>query len=90
VVHLAVIGLFVTDEVEEGDKGLTTHFVDEFGLPEQHDVALHFNCFFDFGSKEFSCLFLFNYKYEKVRLKSSDIVGYYLCKSHRRRHHQAS
>ena len=46
MVHLAVVGLLVTDEVEEGHKGLTSHLVDELRLPEEHDVSLHFNRFF--------------------------------------------
>jgi hypothetical protein len=30
VEHLAIFGLLVTDEVEEGNKGFTAHFVDQF------------------------------------------------------------
>jgi hypothetical protein len=44
--HLAVISLLVTDEVKEGNKGFSAHLVDKFRLPEQHDVALHLDCFF--------------------------------------------
>jgi len=61
VVHLTVVGFLVADEVQEGHEGLATHLVDEFGLPEEHNVSLHFNCFFDFGSEEFSSLFLLNF-----------------------------
>jgi len=46
VVHLTVVGFLVADEVQEGHEGLATHLVDEFGLPEEHNVSLHFNCFF--------------------------------------------
>ena len=46
VVHLAVLGLFVADEVEEGDEGLSAQLVNELALPEQHDVSLHLDGFF--------------------------------------------
>ena len=46
VVHFAIFGLLVTDKVEEGNKSLSTQFVNEFALPEEHDVSLHLHCFF--------------------------------------------
>ena len=46
VVHLAVVGLFIAHEVQEGHEGLAAHLVDQLRLPEQHNVSLHFNCFF--------------------------------------------
>ena len=46
VVHLAVFGLLVADEVQEGDEGLASELVNQLALPKQHDVALHLNCFF--------------------------------------------
>jgi hypothetical protein len=46
VVHLAVIGFLVANEVQERNEGLAPHLVDELGLPEKHNVSLHFNCFF--------------------------------------------
>ena len=46
VVHLSVVGLLVTDKVQEGHKSLTSHLVDELGLPKEHDVPLHFHSFF--------------------------------------------
>ena len=49
VIHLAILRLLVTDEMEEGDKGLASKLVNELALPEQHDMALHFHCFFYFG-----------------------------------------
>ena len=49
VIHLAILRLLVTDEMEEGDKGLASKLVNELAFPEQHDMALHFHCFFYFG-----------------------------------------
>lgn len=46
VVHLTIISLLITNEVEEGDEGLASHLVDQLGFPEEHNVSLHFNCFF--------------------------------------------
>ena len=45
VVHFAVLGLLVTDEVEEGDVGLASQLVDQLALPEKHDVSLHLHSF---------------------------------------------
>lgn len=47
--HLAVLGLLVADEVEEGNVGLAAELVDELGLPEEHDMPLHADCFLHFG-----------------------------------------
>ena len=49
VIHLSVLRLLVTDEMEEGDEGLASQLVDELALPEQHDMPLHFHSFFYFG-----------------------------------------
>ena len=46
MVHLTVVGLLVTYEVEEGHKRFTAQLVDQFALPEKHDVLLHFDRFF--------------------------------------------
>ena len=43
--HLAILGLLVAHEVQEGNKGLAAQLVDEFGLPEKHDVLLHLDSF---------------------------------------------
>ena len=45
VVHLTVVSLLITDEVEEGHESLASHFVNELGLPEEHDMPLHFDSF---------------------------------------------
>ena len=49
VIHLAIVSLLITDEVQEGDKGLATELVNELALPKQHDMPLHFHCFLYFG-----------------------------------------
>ena len=41
VIHLSVLRLLVTDEMEEGDEGLASQLVDQLTLPEEHDVTLH-------------------------------------------------
>ena len=46
MVHLTVFCLLVTYEVEEGHKRFTAQLVDQFALPEKHDVLLHFDRFF--------------------------------------------
>lgn len=45
VVGLAVLSLFVADEVEHGNVSLAAELVDQLALPEEHDVALHLHCF---------------------------------------------
>jgi len=60
VVHLAVVSLLITNEVQEWHKGLASHLVDELGLPKEHNVSLHFNCFFNFSSQKLASLFLFD------------------------------
>ena len=49
VIHLAILCLLVADEVKEGDKSLASKLVNKLALPEQHDMPLHFYCFFYFG-----------------------------------------
>ena len=44
--HFTVLSLFVANEVKERYKSLTAHLVDQFRLPEEHNVPLHFHCFF--------------------------------------------
>lgn len=46
MVHFSVFSLLIADEMKEGDKSLSSELVNELALPEQHDVALHFNSFF--------------------------------------------
>ena len=50
VVHLAVIGFLVANEVQERNEGLAPHLVDELGLPEKHDVFLVLDSFLNLGS----------------------------------------
>ena len=58
VVHLAILGLFVTNKMEVGYSGLSSELVDEFGLPEKHNMLLVLHGFFNLGGKEISGLFL--------------------------------
>jgi hypothetical protein len=44
--HFTVLSLFVANEVKERYKSLTAHLVYQFRLPEEHNVPLHFHCFF--------------------------------------------
>lgn len=44
--HLAVVCLLVTDKVKEGNESFAAHFVNEFTLPEKHDMLLHLDRFF--------------------------------------------
>lgn len=46
VEHFTVLSLLVANEVKEWNKSLTTHLMDQFGLPEEHNVPLHFHSFF--------------------------------------------
>ena len=46
MVHLAVLGLLIADEVQEGHEGLAAQLVNQLALPEEHDVSLHLDCFF--------------------------------------------
>lgn len=46
VEHFTVLSLLVANEVKEWNKSLTAHLMDQFGLPEEHNVPLHFHSFF--------------------------------------------
>jgi len=46
MIHLTVLSFLVTHKMEEGHKSLSTELVNELTLPEEHNVALHFDCFF--------------------------------------------
>ena len=50
VEHLTVVRLFVSHEVQEGYEGLAAQLVNQLRLPEEHNMALHFHCFFLSGS----------------------------------------
>ena len=45
VVHLAVLSLLVSHEMQEGHEGLASQLVNQLALPEKHDMSLHFHCF---------------------------------------------
>jgi hypothetical protein len=46
MVHLAVLSFFVTHKMKERNEGLASQLVNQLALPKQHNVSLHFNCFF--------------------------------------------
>lgn len=49
--------------VESRHAGFASHLVDEFGLPEEHDVLLMLCGFFDFGCVKLAwSLLLFNFE----------------------------
>eukprot|EP00354_Favella_ehrenbergii_P009733 CAMPEP_0170457668 /NCGR_PEP_ID=MMETSP0123-20130129/4882_1 /TAXON_ID=182087 /ORGANISM="Favella ehrenbergii, Strain Fehren 1" /LENGTH=131 /DNA_ID=CAMNT_0010721535 /DNA_START=1570 /DNA_END=1965 /DNA_ORIENTATION=- len=56
MVGLAVVGLLISNEVEEGHVCLATQLVNQLTLPEKHNVALSFYRFFHFGGQVFSSL----------------------------------
>lgn len=58
VVHLAVFGFLVAYKMQVGHGGLSSELVDEFALPEKHNMLCVFNCLLDLGSEEVTCLSL--------------------------------
>ena len=58
VIHLAILSFLITYEMEIWYSGFTSQFVDEFGLPEKHDMLLVLNSLLDFSCEEISGLFL--------------------------------
>ena len=58
VVHLAVLGLLVADEMQIGNRRLAPQLVDQLGLPEKHNVLRIFHSLFYFSCKEITCLSL--------------------------------
>ena len=58
VVHLTILGLLVADEMQIGNRRLASQLVDQFRLPEKHNVLGIFHSLLNFGSEEISCLSL--------------------------------
>ena len=58
VVHLAILGLLVADEVEIGNRRLASQLVDQLRLPEKHNMLRVFHSLFNFSSEEITCLSL--------------------------------
>jgi len=46
VIHLSILCLLIAHEVKERNECLAPEFVNQLAFPKQHDVSLHFNCFF--------------------------------------------
>jgi len=63
VIYLAILIFFITHEMEIWYSGFTSQFVDEFGLPEKHDMLLVLDSLLDFSCEEISGLFLLDLKY---------------------------
>jgi len=53
-------GAVRADIVQTRHTSLASHFVNEFGLPEEHWIPLVLRCFLNFGCVETLCLLLLN------------------------------
>jgi len=49
VIHLAILGLFVTNEMEVWNRSFASQFVNELTLPEEHDMLLIFDGLLNLG-----------------------------------------
>ena len=58
MVHLAILGLLISHEVQIGHGCLSSQFVDQFGLPKQHNVLGVLDGLLDLGSQEVARLSL--------------------------------
>jgi len=56
VIHLAVLGLLITDEVEIGNRRLASQLMDQLRLPEKHNMLRVFDSLFYFCSEEIASL----------------------------------
>lgn len=50
VIHLAIFSLLISDEMKIWYCGLSSKFVDELGLPKEHNVLLILHSFLNLGS----------------------------------------
>lgn len=75
VIHLAILGLLVTNKMEVRDCGLTSQLVDQFGLPEKHDMLLVLDGLLNLGGKEVSSLLLLNFV-EFTKCATSQLLDY--------------
>jgi len=60
VEHLAVFSFLVADKMKERHVGFAAQLMNELALPEEHNVALHADCFFNFGGEHLASFALFN------------------------------
>ena len=58
VVHLAIFGLLVTDEMQIGNSRLASQLVNQLGFPEKHNVLCIFHGLLNLGCQEITCLSL--------------------------------
>jgi len=45
MIHLAIFSLFISNKVQKWDKCLSSELMNQLAFPEQHNVALHLDCF---------------------------------------------
>ena len=55
--HLTIFSLLITNEMEVWHGCLSSELVDEFGLPEEHNVLGVLNCLLNLGCEEVASLF---------------------------------
>ena len=56
VIHLAILGLLITNEMQIWNRRLAAQLMDELRLPEEHDMLLVLHGLLNLGSKEVSGL----------------------------------
>ena len=56
MIHLAILGLLVADEMQIGNRCLAPQLVDQLRLPEKHNVLGVLHSLFNFSSEEVSRL----------------------------------
>ena len=60
VKHLSIFSFLITHEVQIWNRGLSSQFMYQFGLPEKHNVLLVLDCLLDLSCEDISVLFLFD------------------------------
>ena len=58
VVHLTILRLLVADEMQIRNRRLASQLMNQFRLPEEHNVLGIFHSLLNFSSEEVSCLSL--------------------------------
>ena len=58
VIHLTILRLLVSDEMQIRNRRLAPQLMNQFRLPEKHNVLGIFHSLLNFGSEEVSCLSL--------------------------------
>ena len=73
MVHLAVFSFLISNEMKIRYCGLSSKFVDELGLPKEHDMLLILDCFLNLGSKVVTGL-LFLYSVDLTKSTSAKFL----------------